>query len=135
MLKSELARELNLDASVMSKKCKDYFVTAGKPDERYLSSESVNHLREAATLIELNAARTWREAIDRVLGQYAAPVPSEGAREIVQRIDQLETKVTHVAEQITLIATYLRERAERQGSARAAGEAGMGATTYLQPNG
>ncbi|MFW8627639.1 hypothetical protein [Deinococcus sp. ME38] len=134
MLKSELARELNLDASVMSKKCKDYFAAAGKSDERHLSSETVKDLREAAALVESNAARTWREAIDRVLGQYTEPVPSESAREIIQRLDQLETSVTKISEQVTWIAGYLRERADRQGAQRGTGQAAAGATADLQPN-
>lgn len=134
MLKSELAQELNLDASVMSKKCKDYFAAAGKPDERHLSSETVKDLREAAALLHNNTARTWKDAIARVLGQYAPPVTSEGAREIIQRLDQLETSVTQISEQVAWIAGYLRERADRQGAQRGAGQATAGAAAELQPN-
>lgn len=63
---------------------------------------------------------TWPEAVRRVLGQFTDPVPPDSARAIVQRLDQLETKLDRVTGQVEWIASYLRERAEQQGRARSA---------------
>ncbi|MVN88756.1 hypothetical protein GO986_18620 [Deinococcus sp. HMF7620] len=134
MLKSELARELGIDASVMTKKCKDYFAAVGKPDERHLSTETVRDLREASALLDSNAAKTWKEAISRVLGNYTEPVPPESVRHIVQRLDHLESRLTKVAEEVSWIAKYLRERADRQGASKGAGQAAAVQQPELQLN-
>lgn len=134
MLKSELARELSIDASVMSKRCRDYLAAAGKTDERYLDDETVGHLRAAHQLVTSHAARTWGEAVDRVLGNYTEPVPAKSAQDIVQRLDRLEASLTKVGEEVAWIATYLRERSERQGSPKSTSQAFVGTPPEPRPN-
>jgi hypothetical protein len=58
--------------------------------------------------------------VRRVLGQLTDPVQPDSARAIVQRLDQLETKLDCVSGQVEWIASYLLERAEQQGRARGA---------------
>lgn len=134
MLKSELARELKVDPSVMSKKCRDYFAATKKPDQRHLDDETIQHLRAAHQLFESHAARTWTEAIERVLGTYVEPIPGKSAQEIVQRLDQLEASLTKIGEEVAWIATYLRERSERQGSPKSTSQAFVGTPPEPRPN-
>lgn len=132
MLKSELARELGIDPSVMTKRYRQYCQIADIDEtERYLDSQTVDDLRAASEMVRDGSARNWPEAVRRRLGQHVDPVPSSSVAEIIQRLSGLEASVRLLGEQLGRIESGLRERSVPSTVSRQMGPASM--PTHVRP--
>lgn len=93
-----------------------------------MDAETVQHMRAADALVRGGKANNFKQALLQVLGRYTPPVPSESAQQILQRLDRLEAKVNDIAETVTWIADYLRQR-----STQRAQTAQSSMTTLISP--
>lgn len=122
MLKSELAREIGIDPSVMTKRHREYCRLADiDENERYLDANTVADLRAASEMVSNGTARNWPEAVRRRLGQHVDPVPPSSVAEIIQRLSALETNVRLIAEQLGRIESSLRDRPQQTMMSRPVG--------------
>ncbi|WP_216325963.1 hypothetical protein [Deinococcus aestuarii] len=108
MLASELARELDVDPSVISKRLNIYHAEMGTARPRLMDDQTVTHMREAHALLTSGKAGTFKQAIQQLLGRYTAPIPSESAQELLRRMEALETNQTQLVKRMDQIAEYLR---------------------------
>ncbi|WP_412030477.1 hypothetical protein [Deinococcus yunweiensis] len=113
MLKSELARQVGIDPSVLSKRLAHYRAETHKHDQQYLDDETIRQFREANDLLTSGQARTWKDAVLMVLGRYAEPVPSEGVIFLVQKLDAMQSSLDTMARQVEwMYSTF--QSAQRQ---------------------
>ncbi|ANE42677.1 hypothetical protein [Deinococcus puniceus] len=109
MLASELALEVEIDPSVMSKRIGTYFLETGRRKERHLSALSVAQLRQAHELLDGGQARSFRTAVQMVIGTYADPVPPESTKQLLQRLDELQTTHQELMEKVQRILEYFEQ--------------------------
>ncbi|WP_216322897.1 hypothetical protein [Deinococcus aestuarii] len=116
MLASELARELDVDPSVISKRLNIYHAEMGTARPRLMNDQTVTHMREAHALLTSGKAGNFKQAIQQLLGRYTAPIPSESAQELLRRMDSLEANQTQLVERMEQIIEGLRKiLAKRDG--------------------
>lgn len=117
MLKSELARELGIEPSVMSKRLKLYVGLAGIGEPgRYLDDKIVRDMEEVHKLLQDEPAMSTREAVQRVLGQFIEAVPPAIALSIDQRLTALEEGQGRLDAMVTEMLTYMRQTRERRAA-------------------
>lgn len=107
MLASELAAELQVDAGVMSRRLALYFTEAKQERKRYLSEQTVSVVRQAHRLYEDGDAKSFKTALQMVIGTYSEPVPPESARLIEQRLSQLEDMQEQTLQKVDRVLRYL----------------------------
>lgn len=107
MLASELALDIGVDPSVISKRLNVYFSETGEQRERYLSARTVENVRRAQQLLESGKARTFKDAVRMVLGTFAEPVPPESVRVLEKRLAQLETVQAETLDRVNRILQYM----------------------------
>lgn len=90
MLASELAQEMEIDPSLMSKRLGIYFGELGKERTRLLDGQVVGHMRHAHELLETGQSRTFKTAVQMILGTYVEAVPPESVRLLESRLAQIE---------------------------------------------
>ncbi|MBB6016919.1 hypothetical protein ACFP9V_03980 [Deinococcus radiopugnans] len=92
MLASELGRELGWDPSTMSKRLTIYLDESGRSRNTspYLDDLTIKHIREANDLKEAGEAKTFRVAVQKIVGSYTEPVPPESVKQIERRLDAIE---------------------------------------------
>ncbi|MBB5235528.1 hypothetical protein [Deinococcus budaensis] len=117
MLASELSRELNVDASVVSKRLKTYCAMQGMERPLRLDEQVVGHMREVHRLLSGGTAQNTQEAVQMVLGTYVESVPPAIALDIVQRLEALENGQRLLMEQMTRMADYWEELRNRRSAA------------------
>ncbi|GAA5514947.1 hypothetical protein Dcar01_03711 [Deinococcus carri] len=113
MLASELAAELQVDPSVISKHLNVYFGELGQERQRYLSDQTADQVRQAHQLLETGGAKSFRTAVQMVLGMYSEPVPPESARLIEQRLARLEDIQQQTLGQVNQMLRYLETAMEQ----------------------
>ncbi|QLG10696.1 hypothetical protein HLB42_07875 [Deinococcus sp. D7000] len=130
MYASELAQELALDPSVITKRLAAYRAETGQERSRLLDAKTVGDMREVHRLLQGRTAATTREAVRRVLGEWSDTVPAEEAHELVQRVSSLEATLGRVERLITEMHAIVQARdrqrnwaaSERLDAAPQAGE-------------
>jgi hypothetical protein len=109
MLASELARELQIDASIVSKRLMVYHAESGTTRDQYLADQTIKHMREAHELVITRPDMTFKLAIRQVLGKFTTPLPGETAYELHQRMVVLEQQQVALIDRMEQIAGYLRQ--------------------------
>lgn len=117
MISSELARELSIDPSTMSKRIQVYLLESDRNmASRHLDDRTLNDVRRAHGLLQTGEATTWREAVQMAIGTWVAPLPPASTQEVMRRLDALETGVAQIGQEVAWIAGYLREAQARRAS-------------------
>lgn len=120
MIRSELALELDIEPSVLSKDLKKYERTMGKEVGRHLDDEAISHIRQARQFMRDRRAATFEHALGLVLGTHRDPLPSETVVQLFYRLEQLEKDQAETLATVQKILSYMDEtrarRAERQMS-------------------
>lgn len=116
MLASELAEQLGVDPSAMTRRLGLYYAESGTRKQRMLDATTVEAMRQVQQLLDDNQARTAREAVQRVVGTWVAPVPATSAQEILQQLEAIEAKQSMLVEQVGEIHAYLAVRMNRNGN-------------------
>lgn len=111
MLASELALEMGVDPSVISKRLGVYFDETGGQRERHLSAQTVDDMRRAHQLLESGRARNFKQSLQMVLGTYAEPLPPESVRVLERRLEHLESVQTATLDKVTRILQHLEAAA------------------------
>lgn len=123
MIQSELADELGVTPSTVRKWILIHAQLTGHPVERRLDAFTVATMQRAHALVQERPGMPFREALERVLGQYTEPVPPESVRELMGRLDALDQALTRLEdrqatlqanqesmqEQLEAIASYLKK--------------------------
>lgn len=120
MLSSELAVDIGIDPSVMSKRLNTYFQEAGRERERYLSAQTVTDIRQAHQLLNGGQARSFKTAVQMALGTHTEALPPESAREILQRLDNLERSQGVILWHVERLLTHVEQAFEQQAHEPAA---------------
>ncbi|MFK7602087.1 hypothetical protein ACI3L1_07720 [Deinococcus sp. SM5_A1] len=115
MYASELAQELALDPSVITKRLAAYRAETGQERSRLLDTKTVGHMREVHRLLQSRTASTTREAVRRVLGQWSDTLPAEEAHELVQRVAVVEATLGRIEQLVTEMHAIVQTR-DRQRS-------------------
>lgn len=111
MLASELALEMGVDPSVISKRLGIYFEETGSQRERHLSAQTVDVMGRAHQLLESGRARNFKQSLQMVLGTYAEPLPPESVRVLERRLEHLESVQTATLDKVTRILQHLEAAA------------------------
>lgn len=93
MLTSELAKELGVDPSVVSKMRTIYREEAGLSEQPELEGETLRILREAHTVKLGSKNMTYRQAIRQVLGLTTEPLTAEQAGQLGIQLKQNELRI------------------------------------------
>jgi hypothetical protein len=109
MLASELARELQIDASIVSKRLTAYYAEAETPREQYLTDQTIAHMRSAHQLVITKPDMTFKTAIRQVLGKFTAPMSGDSAYELHGRMLALEQQQMALGDKMDKISEYLRQ--------------------------
>lgn len=136
MLASELGRELGWDPSTMSKRLTIYLDESGRSrnPSPYLDDLTIEQIRASNDLKEAGDAKTFRVAVQKIVGSYTEPVPPESVRQIERRLEAIEQSqvglhskldetlitVQHISldsnheleSKLTELLTYLRQLAQ-----------------------
>jgi len=107
MLASELAQELKIDPSVMSKRLSVYFQECGEEKSRILSEQAVQHLRQAHELLISKKALNFTTAVQMVIGTYTEPLPSAVVRRLESRLAHIENVQAQTLESVNRILEYI----------------------------
>jgi hypothetical protein len=118
MIASELAEKFGIEPSVLSKRLGLYYQESGKDRERYLSEETVDGMQQVQELLVTGQAKSFKNAVQMVLGKYAEPIPPESTRLIQQQLSALQEgqqqALTKLAQILTImesaIAAQIDER-------------------------
>ena len=113
MLSSELAVDIGIDPSVMSKRLGTYFQEAGRERERHLSTQTIADVRQAHQLLNTGQARSFKTAVQMALGTHTEALPPESAREILQRLDNLERSQGVILRHVERLLTYVEQGPEQ----------------------
>lgn len=136
MIRSELADDLGVTPSVVRKWLLTYSSLTGQPLETRLDEQTVSDMQRARELTREQPGMTFREALERVLGQYTEPVPAASVLQLLDRLDKLDNTLARAEERqselqanqkamtdkLEAIATYLRKllpRMAQRGEANA----------------
>lgn len=96
MLASELAQELGVDPSVITKRLTAYRAETGRDKTRLLDGQTAEHMREVHQLLQAQVATTTREAVQRALGTWKGPLSAGEAHQLFGRIEQLEASLQQI---------------------------------------
>lgn len=107
MLASELALELNVDPSLMSKRLSVYFAERGEVRPRLLDAQTAGQVRQAHELLQLGQAPTFKVAVQMVRGTFVEAIPPESVRALEQRLMQLESVQAKTLDTVTDILRYI----------------------------
>jgi hypothetical protein len=110
MLASELAEELKIDPSVMSKRLGVYFQETGQEKTRILSEQAANHLRSAHELLTTSRSHNFKTAVQMVIGTFTEPVPPESVRLLERRLENLETMQAQTLETVKRILEHVEKQ-------------------------
>jgi hypothetical protein len=114
MLGSELAQELNIDPTVLSKRLSVYHEEAQTERTRLLDEDTIEGMRQAHKLLKAKKAQNFRQAVLMVLGEYEPPMDADQARQVVKRLDAIEASLGQLTETVNWMAEYMRERKGKQ---------------------
>lgn len=107
MLASELAQELGIDPSLMSKRLGVYYWEAGKDRPRLVDAQTAGHVRHAHALFESGQARSFRDAVQMALGTFVEAIPPESVRELESRLTQIESVQREILDTVTRILRHI----------------------------
>lgn len=116
MLASELAQELEIDPSLMSKRLGAYFMEIGEPKPRLLDAQACEHLRHVQVLLSNGKARNFLQGVQMVLGTYAEPVPPESAQRLEKRLEQIETVQADLLDKVTRMLSHMEAEIARRAN-------------------
>ncbi|AFD28250.1 hypothetical protein DGo_PF0027 (plasmid) [Deinococcus gobiensis I-0] len=114
MLGSELAQELDIDPTVLSKRLSVYHEEAQTERTRLLDEDTIEGMRQAHKLLKAKKAKNFRQAVLMVLGEYEPPIDADQARQVVKRLDAIEASLSQLTETVNWMAEYMRERRGKQ---------------------
>jgi hypothetical protein len=114
MLASELATELGIEQSLMAKRMQLYYSETGEARPRSHSSQAVNQVRQAHQLLTDGTARTYRTALEMVLGKHVEPLPPASVVRIEQRLAQLETVQHETLDKVNRILRHVEDTLARR---------------------
>lgn len=110
MLASELATQLRIDPSAMTRRLSLYYAESGRQRQRNLDEKTVEAMTEIQRLLESNEAKTAREAVQMLLGKYRAPIPASSVQEVLRRLSAIEATQSSILEQVAAISNYVASR-------------------------
>lgn len=116
MLASELAQELGIDPSIISKRLKTYFKEIGEEKPRHLDKRAVGDMQQAHELLAAKKARSFNEALQMVVGTFVEPLPPESVRLIESRLVQLEHVQAEMLKKVDLILQYMEASLARRAA-------------------
>lgn len=109
MLTSELAHELGISPSAMSRRIGQYCEASDQaPSRGPLPRETIKAMRELQRLMQEHPGMTSPKALAVLLGKESKPVPHHTAEQILQRIEQIEASQKELAEEVRGVLTYFR---------------------------
>ncbi|MGY2897041.1 hypothetical protein [Deinococcus sp. UYEF24] len=117
MLASELATELGVDPSVITKRLGVYCAEKGIERTRNLDQQTITDMREVDRLLTDHTAPTVKVAVRKVLGTHLDPVPPDSVIELFNRLQAIETSqatTLRLVEQILEAIEGVRQRAEQR---------------------
>lgn len=117
MLASELATELGVDPSVITKRLNVYSAEKGIERTRNLDQQTIADMREVDRLLNDHMAPTVKVAVQKVLGTHLEAVPPDSVRELFNLLHAMETrqKVTlQLVEQIAATLQMFRQQVEAE---------------------
>lgn len=110
MIASELALELGITPSVMSKRLKTYCQEAETElNGLHLPEKVVADMRQVNKLLESKTDLTTLRAIHIALGYIDTPVPPRSAQELAKRMDKLEDSLQRVNSKVDRLLEILEE--------------------------
>lgn len=115
MWASELAEELGIEQSVLSKRLAVYRAEVGQERSKSIDGQTADHQREMHRLLATKDAKTAREAVLRVLGKWTPPVGATEAGQMLKRLEQLEETLGGVERMVSdLHGSMQRKQRDRQ---------------------
>ncbi|QLG12180.1 hypothetical protein HLB42_16370 [Deinococcus sp. D7000] len=96
MIRSELAEILGVNPSVVSKWLLTYSGLTGRTIETRLDSQTVTDMQRARELALEQPGMKFREALERVLGQYTEPVPPASVVALMGRLETLDAALARL---------------------------------------
>ncbi|MEF2277024.1 hypothetical protein V3W47_01860 [Deinococcus sp. YIM 134068] len=115
MLASELAEELGVDPSVITKRLTAYRAETGQEKTRLLDAQTAEHMREVHRLLQTQTATTTREAVQRALGRWVGPLSTGEAHQLSRRIEQVDTRLQQIGQMVGEIHDIVTTRQRQRG--------------------
>lgn len=115
MWASELAEELGIEQSVLSKRLAVYRAEVGQERSKSIDGQTAEHQREMHRLLATKDAKTAREAVLRVLGKWTPPVGASEAGQLLLRLEQVEVTLKGIEQMVSdLHGSMQRKQRDRQ---------------------
>lgn len=108
MLPSELADELKTTPSAISKQLKVYFKETGRTRESRLDDTTVQDMRTIHDFLQDGKAQSFRQALHKLLGLVAEPVPADSAQLLNERMEALEEGIRSLEGKLDQLAQEVR---------------------------
>ena len=121
MLASELATELGVDPSVITKRLGVYSAERGMERTRILDQQTITAMREVDRLLNDQVAPTVKVAVRKVLGTHLDPVPPDSVLKLFKHLHTLETRqetTLRLVEQIAETLLGFRQQMETEATSR-----------------
>lgn len=115
MLASELAEELGVDPSVITKRLTAYRAETGQEKTRLVDARTAEHMREVHRLLQTQTATTTREAVQRALGRWVGPLSTGEAHQLSRRIEQVDTRLQQIGQMVGEIHDIVTTRQRQRG--------------------
>lgn len=119
MLASELATELGVDPSVITKRLGVYSAEKGIERTRNLDQQTITDMRQVDRLLNDQVAPTVKVAVRKVLGTHLDPVPPDSVLQLFKRLDTIETRqvaTLRLVEQIAETLQVFRQQVETEAT-------------------
>lgn len=100
MIASDLAGELDIAPSVMSRRLKTYYTLTGVEKTTYLAEQTIADMRQAHDLLLARKARRTDQAIRIAIGLEQVTDVSEFGPRIEAKIDLILEKVAYIEAQV-----------------------------------
>jgi hypothetical protein len=121
MLASELATELGVDPSVITKRLGVYTAEKGIERTRILDQKTITDMQQVHQMLKNHVAPTVKIAVQKVLGTHSEAIPPDSVVKLFSLLHAMETKqeaISRLVEQIAATLQEFREQAEAEDLAK-----------------